>query len=44
MMDGDEIARLCEILSIEESDEPIVRLNKLVYVEGKERMDVCLIR
>ena len=42
MMVVDEIARLCETLTIEDSDGLVVRLRQLVYVEGKERLDVCL--
>lgn len=35
-MDPDEISQLCENLSIEESDGLVVRMERLVYAEGKE--------
>ncbi|PON51882.1 hypothetical protein PanWU01x14_212950 [Parasponia andersonii] len=42
-MDLDEVGKLCERLNLDDGDGPVVRLDKGVYSERKETMDLCLV-
>lgn len=43
-MDMEEINQMCQQLNLDESDGPVVRIEKsTIYAEGKEKMNLCLI-
>lgn len=42
-MDLEEISKLCENLKLDDKDGPLVRIDKRVYEDGKNRMELCLI-
>ncbi|PON78337.1 Zinc knuckle CX2CX4HX4C [Parasponia andersonii] len=42
-MDPKEIARLCERLSLDDQDGPVMKMNMSIIEDGKEKMELCLV-
>ena len=42
-MDLEEINRMCQQLNLDDSDSPVVWMERQIYAEGKEKLDLFLI-